>query len=143
MDSRSPQGREKALELTQSCQPLGARKAQEIGFLDDIGGEDVETFESELRLHATQLAQGAQFRLSLLEKHTRRLDDEYAKPLAHYRCEELYALRKQTPEPVFGIIKSVLGFRQFSMRGLEKARGEWSLVTMAWNMKRMFAIVSA
>jgi hypothetical protein len=43
----------------------------------------------------------------------------------------LYALRKQTPEPVFGIIKSVLGFRQFSMRGLEKARGEWSLVTMA------------
>ena len=47
---------------------------------------------------------------------------------------------KQTPEPVFGIIKSVLGFRQFSMRGLEKARGEWSLVTMAWNIKRMFAL---
>jgi transposase len=55
----------------------------------------------------------------------------------------LYALRKQTPEPVFGIIKSVLGFRQFLMRGLEKARGEWSLVTMAWNMKRMFALVPA
>jgi len=52
----------------------------------------------------------------------------------------LYALRKQTPEPVFGIIKSVLGFRQFSMRGLEKTRGEWSLVTMAWNLKRMFAL---
>jgi transposase len=53
---------------------------------------------------------------------------------------KLYALRKQTPEPVFGIIKSVLGFRQFSMRGLEKVRGEWSLVTMAWNMKRMFVL---
>jgi transposase len=53
---------------------------------------------------------------------------------------DLYALRKQTPEPVFGIIKSVLGFRQFSMRGLEKVRGEWSLVTMAWNMKRMFVL---
>jgi transposase len=52
----------------------------------------------------------------------------------------LYALRKQTPEPVFGIIKSVLGFRQFSMRGLDKARGEWSLVTMAWNLKRMFTL---
>lgn len=52
----------------------------------------------------------------------------------------LYALRKQTPEPVFGIIKSVLGFRQFSMRGLDKARGEWSLVTTAWNLKRMFAL---
>ena len=39
----------------------------------------------------------------------------------------LCALRKQTPEPVFGIIKSVLGFRQFLLRGLDKARGEWSL----------------
>jgi transposase len=55
----------------------------------------------------------------------------------------LYALRKQTPEPVFGIIKSVLGFRQFSLRGLEKVRGEWSLVTMAWNLKRMFILEAA
>ena len=57
--------------------------------------------------------------------------------------KKLYALRKQTPEPVFGIIKSVLGFRQFSLRGLDKVRGEWSLVTMAWNMKRMFALKPA
>ena len=49
----------------------------------------------------------------------------------------MYALRKQTVEPVFGIIKSVMGFRQFSMRGLNKVRGEWSLVCMAWNLKRM------
>ena len=48
-------------------------------------------------------------------------------------------MRKQTPEPVFGIIKSVIGFRQFSLRGLEKVKGEWNLVTMAWNIKRMFA----
>jgi transposase len=54
-----------------------------------------------------------------------------------------YALRKQTPEPVFGIIKSVLGFRQFMLRGLEKVRGEWSLVTMAWNVKRIFALAGA
>ena len=52
----------------------------------------------------------------------------------------LYALRKQTPEPVFGIIKSALGFRQFSLRGLENVRSEWSLVTMAWNLKRMFVL---
>src|SRR5216683_297643 len=57
--------------------------------------------------------------------------------------KKLYALRKQTPEPVFGIIKSVMGFRQFSMRGLEKVRGEWSLVTMAWNIKRMFVLMPA
>jgi hypothetical protein len=48
---------------------------------------------------------------------------------------KLYALRKQTPEPVFGIIKSVMGFRQFSLRGLDNVRGEWSLVTMPWNNK--------
>ncbi|MDQ2764578.1 MAG: IS1182 family transposase [Pseudomonadota bacterium] len=51
-----------------------------------------------------------------------------------------YALRKQTPEPVFGIIKSVLGFRQFLLRGLDRVRGEWKLVTMAWNIKRMFVL---
>jgi transposase len=54
--------------------------------------------------------------------------------------KKLYALRKQTPEPVFGIIKSVIGFRQFLLRGLNNVRGEWSLVTMAWNIKRMFAL---
>ncbi len=48
-----------------------------------------------------------------------------------------YALRKQTVEPVFGIIKSVMGFRQFLLRGLARARGEWSLVCLAWNLKRM------
>jgi hypothetical protein len=57
--------------------------------------------------------------------------------------KSLYALRKQTPEPVFGIIKSVMGFRQFSMRGLDKVRGEWNLVTMAWNIKRIFALKAA
>ncbi len=56
------------------------------------------------------------------------------------RGKALYGLRKQTPEPVFGIIKSVMGFRQFSLRGLDKVRGEWSLVTTAWNIKRMFAL---
>ena len=57
--------------------------------------------------------------------------------------KQRYALRKQTPEPVFGIIKSVLGFRQFLLRGLDKVRGEWNLVTMAWNIKRMFALAGA
>ncbi|HEY1878647.1 MAG TPA: transposase, partial [Caulobacteraceae bacterium] len=60
--------------------------------------------------------------------------------LATPEGKRLYALRKQTVEPVFGIIKSVLGFRQVSMRGLDKVRGEWNLVTMAWNLKRMFVL---
>ena len=51
-----------------------------------------------------------------------------------------YALRKQTVEPVFGIIKSVMGFRQFLTRGLDNVQGEWTLVCLAWNLKRMAAL---
>ncbi len=57
--------------------------------------------------------------------------------------KSLYALRKQIPEPVFGIIKSVMGFRQFLLRGLDRVQGEWNLVTMAWNMRRMYALTAA
>lgn len=48
-----------------------------------------------------------------------------------------YALRKQTVEPVFGIIKSAMRFRQFLTRGLKNVQGEWTLVCLAWNLKRM------
>lgn len=48
-----------------------------------------------------------------------------------------YKLRQQTVEPVFGILKSVLGFRQFLLRGLEKVTLEWTLVCAAYNLKRL------
>ena len=48
-----------------------------------------------------------------------------------------YGQRKQTVEPVFGIIKSVMGFRQFLLRGLDNVKNEWTLVCLAWNLKRM------
>ncbi|MDH4231149.1 MAG: IS1182 family transposase [Nitrospirota bacterium] len=50
----------------------------------------------------------------------------------------LYSRRKQTVEPVFGVIKAAMGFRQFLLRGLDKVRGEWQLVTMAYNFKRLW-----
>jgi transposase len=53
---------------------------------------------------------------------------------AHYRR------RKVIPEPVFGWIKHVLGFRQFSLRGLTKVAGEWNLVCLAINMRRMWVL---
>ena len=53
---------------------------------------------------------------------------------------QLYALRKCTVEPVFGLIKRVMKFRQFSLRGMSAARGEWSLVCLAWNVRRMNAL---
>jgi hypothetical protein len=48
--------------------------------------------------------------------------------------------KSSCPEPVFGIIKSVMGYRQCLLRGLENVKGEWNLVTMSWNIKRMFAM---
>lgn len=54
----------------------------------------------------------------------------------------LYAKRKSTVEPVFGIIKAVMGFRQFLLRGVESVRGEWDLVCMAWNLKRLHALMA-
>jgi len=52
----------------------------------------------------------------------------------------IYAKRKSTIEPVFGIIKAVMGFRQFLLRGLKKVAGEWDLVCIAYNLKRMYAL---
>lgn len=55
----------------------------------------------------------------------------------------IYRLRKSTVEPVIGIIKEVLGFRQFSLRGLSLAAGEWCLVCLAYNLKRMHTLYIA
>src|SRR6516162_6266256 len=90
------------------------------------------------------------------QSHHPSLSDRFAQPLpapdnptpvvamlhrlATSEGKRLYALRKQIPEPVFGIMKSALGFRQFLLRGLDKVGGEWNLVIIAWNMKRMFAL---
>jgi transposase len=60
--------------------------------------------------------------------------------LATPEGKRLYAKRKQIPEPVFGIVKSAIGFRQFLLRGLDGVIGEWHLATTAFNIKRMFAL---
>jgi hypothetical protein len=52
----------------------------------------------------------------------------------------IYRLRKCTVEPVIGIIKEVLGFRQFSLRGLAAVAGEWCLVCLAFNLKRFHVL---
>ncbi len=54
--------------------------------------------------------------------------------------KSLYKLRQQTVEPVFGIIKEVMGFRRFRLRGRIKAELEWMLVCVSYNLKRMFAL---
>lgn len=54
----------------------------------------------------------------------------------------IYGLRKSTAEPVIGIIKETLGFRQFSLRGLAAVAGEWCLVCLAYDLKRMHSLVT-
>jgi hypothetical protein len=48
-----------------------------------------------------------------------------------------YAKRNHTVETAFGIIKEVMGFRGFMLRGLEKVKGEWTLVCLSYNLKRL------
>ena len=57
--------------------------------------------------------------------------------------QAIYRLRKCTVEPVIGIIKEIMGFRQFSLRGLKKVAGEWCLVCLAFNLKRMHVLMTA
>lgn len=52
----------------------------------------------------------------------------------------LYAKRKTTSEPVFGVIKHVMGLRQFLLRGIDGVSGEWQLASMAWNLRRMHTL---
>ncbi len=54
--------------------------------------------------------------------------------------KQLYLLRKQPVEPVFGVIRSALGFRIFSLPGIELVRGEWNPVTLAYNCKRIHTL---
>ena len=53
-----------------------------------------------------------------------------------------YKKRKETVEPVFGIIKSVMGFRRFLLRGMRKVALEWSLVTLAYNFRRLARLIA-
>lgn len=54
--------------------------------------------------------------------------------------KQIYRCRKSTVEPVFGIIKEVIGFRQFLLRGMKKASLEWDLICTAYNVKRLWAL---
>jgi transposase len=70
----------------------------------------------------------------VLEKVKHRMNTKKGK--------QLYKLRKQTVEPVFGIIKQAMGFRQFHLRGHPKVELEWQLVCLAYNFRRLFKLAS-
>ena len=67
--------------------------------------------------------------------------EKMARKLKTKKGKEIYKKRKETVEPVFGIIKHVMGFRQFMLRGIEKVNTEWSLVKVAYNFKRLHNLI--
>lgn len=82
------------------------------------------------------------------EKEPEMPENPTALELMKYRLKteegkKFYAKRKSTVEPVFGIIKEVIGFRRFMLRGLEKVTGEWNLVCIAYNLKRLCVLKKA
>jgi len=88
-----------------------------------------EKHNSFLNNHLTQKPETTQS-ITPVEKMGQKLKSEEGK--------EIYKKRKQTVEPVFGIIKEILGFRRFSLRGEAETDAEWSLVCSAYNLKRFF-----
>ena len=69
------------------------------------------------------------------------MKEKMARKLKTKKGKEKYKKRKETVEPVFGIIKSVMGFRQFMLRGIEKVNTEWALVRVAYNLKRLHKLI--
>ncbi len=109
-------------------------------------GEEVETLaESGIEVLVATGAEGRRrthdFRPAKAEASAKEPKAEWLRTMAAKLESEqgraLYRLRQQTVEPVFGIIKAVLGFTGFSLRGLDKVAGEWDLVALAYNCKRL------
>lgn len=66
------------------------------------------------------------------------ITDRMRRKLKTQKGRQVYGLRKELPEPVFGQIKQVRGFRQFLFRGLEKVSGEWKVICTGHNLLKLF-----
>ncbi len=103
--------------------------------------------ETDIKPYITQKRQSHNQPLMQRHTHEPEKDESELSPveamqhrLKTKNGKALYAKRKSTVETVFGIIKQVLGFRQFHLRGLESVQSEWNLVRIGWNLKRMHAL---
>lgn len=124
------------------------------GFYSEKAVEEVERIhegKAPITVYAAVEKQGHHRTVADLEKKQEPeplAENASAKEKMQHRLKtaagrQLYRLRKQTVEPVFGIIKKVMGFRRFSMRGKKKASLEWTLVTLAYNIKRLHKLAQS
>jgi len=148
--SQAPNDKQELLPALEALNGLPEALGKVEALLADAG------YASESNLAACTKAKIEAFISPGRESHNLPLAERLSEPAAlaneattlekmHHKLKSargrtIYAKRKCTVEPVFGIIKQALGFRQFLLRGLDAVAGEWTLVSMAWNLKRMFAL---
>jgi hypothetical protein len=134
-----------------------AELPKELGSVDTLVADN--GYFSEANVDACEQSQVIPYLAAGRDKHNQPLMERFSEPppipedadsvvkmkhrLKTIAGKAVYATRKSTIEPVFGIIKSVMGFRQFLLRGFEAVQGEWNLVSIAWNLKRMHPLVRA
>jgi transposase len=141
------------LELAPAVENL-SRLPESLGTLDTLladagyfSSDNVETCESKDIVPYIAVER---------QRHNAPLEDRFTEPepltapadpvtemkhrLKTVAGKAVYAKRKSTVEPVFGIIKAAMGFRQFLLRGLARVSGEWDLVCIAYNIKRLHAL---
>ena len=126
------------------------------GYLNETQVRDLEGDEDEpamnvlvsVHAEAKQLRRRHDFRPRPVEdKQAPEIRSEFVlemkEKMEREENRQAYRKRKQTVEPVFGTIKKWMGFSQFLLRGLNKVRGEWQLVTLAYNFKRLWNLMCA
>jgi len=129
------------LKLVEQTQKNTKRRPRRL--LADAGYRDEESF----RVLETK---GIEAYISLGREDKKAAQEPTPELPASWRMHEKlkteggraqYKRRKAIVEPVFGWVKQVLGFRRFSLRGIEKVSGEWDLVCLAVNLKRMNRLI--
>ncbi len=148
--SQNPNDKREIVPALEVLKALPEQLGTVDGLLADAG------YFSEANVESCQEEKILPFISAHRDKHNQSLKERFSEPaplpeaadaveamrhrLQTQAGRTLYAKRKCTVEPVFGIIKAIMGFRQFLLRGVESVRGEWNLVCMAWNLKRLHAL---
>lgn len=126
-------GHEQALELTENCLPIGTRRAQEIGLIDDAFGSDVTQFRAEVRQSAESLAQSSNLELRLRLKRQTRKIDERTKALSTYRDEELAKMAVNFGDPRYHQARQAFVYK----RQLVASRSNPSLIVPAPKVRQL------
>ena len=106
-------GAERAHEIMEACQPMGAREAKALGFIDGSFPGDADAFERQATAQAEEIARRVDFWSLLREKHEKRVRDERMKPLAAYRAEELARMKINFfgPDPAYHLAREKFVFK--------------------------------